>query len=51
MGAVLSVYRSVRQQDPHNQVPSILTLVLLAHLSRMDRFKFFQACKCFSFDY
>jgi len=43
MGGVLSVYRTVRQQDPHNQVPSILTLVLLAHLSRMKRFKIFQA--------
>ena len=46
MGGVLSVYRTVRQQDPHNQVPSILTLVLLAHFSRMDRFRFFQACEC-----
>ena len=46
MGAVLSVYRNIRKQDPHNQVPSILTLVLLAHLSRMKRFKIFQACEC-----
>lgn len=43
MGAVLSVYRNVRQQDPHNQVPSILILVLLAHLSRLDRFRFLKA--------